>query len=170
MYANAASSDFDALQIDFIQELLPAYGWLFPIDKTRANIGVGIDLDRYKRTRRHLREILRCYQKKLGSHIEYDETSYLAHILPYGSELPRLAHPEEQAALIGDAGSMINPLTGEGIFYGMFAGELLGRILARALEKPDFATIATALTEYENQFGHRFQKPFRPELENKRES
>jgi geranylgeranyl reductase family protein len=160
MYANAASSDFDALQIDFIQELLPAYGWLFPIDKTRANIGVGIDLDRYKRKRRHLREILRCYQKKLASHIEYDEMSYLAHILPYGSELPRLAHPEEQAALLGDAGSMINPLTGEGIFYGMFAGELLGRILARALEKPDFATIATALTEYENQFGHRFRSHF----------
>jgi flavin-dependent dehydrogenase len=55
---------------------------------------------------------------------------------------------------------MINPLTGEGIFYGMFAGELLGRILARALDKPDFATIATALTEYENQFGHRFRSHF----------
>jgi geranylgeranyl reductase family protein len=160
MYANAASSDFDALQIDFIQELLPAYGWLFPIDKTRANIGVGIDLDRYKGKRRHLREILRCYQKKLGSHIEYDETSYLAHVLPYGSELPRLAHPEEQAALIGDAGSMINPLTGEGIFYGMFAGELLGRILARALDKPDFTTIATALIGYESQFRRRFQRHF----------
>jgi flavin-dependent dehydrogenase len=160
IYANSASSNFDALQIDFLQELLPAYGWLFPIDKTRANIGIGIDLDHYKRRRRHLRDILRCYQKKLGSHIEYDETSHLAHILPYGSELPRLAHPEEQAALIGDAASMINPLTGEGIFYGMFAGELLGRLLARALEKPDFSTIASALIGYESQFRHRFGRHF----------
>ncbi|MGH6848365.1 MAG: geranylgeranyl reductase family protein [Methylocella sp.] len=160
IYASSASSNFDALQIDFLRELLPAYGWLFPIDKTRANIGVGIDLDRYKRKRRHLREILRCYQKKLGSHIGYDEMSYLAYILPYGSELPRLAHPEEQAALIGDAGSMINPLTGEGIFYGMFAGELLGRLLARALEKPDFSTIAAALIGYESQFRLRFRRHF----------
>ncbi len=160
IYANSASSNFDALQIDFLQELLPAYGWLFPIDKTRANIGVGIDLDHSKRKRRHLREILQCYQKQLGSHIEYNETSYLAHILPYGSELPLLAHPEEQAALIGDAASMINPLTGEGIFYGMFAGELLGRLLARALEKPDFSPIATALIGYESQFRRRFKRHF----------
>ncbi|MGH8613521.1 MAG: NAD(P)/FAD-dependent oxidoreductase [Gammaproteobacteria bacterium] len=160
IYANSATSNFDALQIDLLQKLLPGYGWLFPIDKTRANIGVGIDLDHYKRKKRHLREILRCYQKKLGSHIEYDETSYLAHILPYGSELPRLAHPEEQAALIGDAGSMINPLTGEGIFYGMFAGELVGRILARALDKPDFSTIAAALIGYESQFRRRFRSHF----------
>ncbi len=160
IYANSASSNFDALQIDFVQELLPAYGWLFPIDKTRVNIGVGIDLDHYKRKRRHLREILLCYQKTLGSEIEYDETSYLVNILPYGSELPRLAHPEEQAALIGDAGSMINPLTGEGIFYGMFAGEFLGRILARALNNPDVTTIATALIRYESQFRRQFRSHF----------
>ncbi len=160
IYGNSVSSHFYALQIDFQRELLPAYGWLFPIDKTRANIGIGIDLDHYKRKRRHLREILECYRKTIDTHVEYDETSYLANILPYGSELPRLAHPEERAALIGDAGSMINPLTGEGIFYGMFAGELLGRILARAVEKPDFSTIAVALTEYESQFRHRFRRHF----------
>ncbi len=160
IYAKSTSSNFDALQIDFLQELLPAYGWLFPIDTTRANIGVGIDLDRYKRKKRHLREILRHYQNMSGAHIEYDETSYLAHILPYGSELPRLAHPEEQAALVGDAGSMINPLTGEGIFYGMFAGELLGRTLARALDRPDLYAIATALIGYENQFRSQFKSHF----------
>jgi menaquinone-9 beta-reductase len=160
IYATAADSNFDALQIDFVRELLPAYGWLFPIGKARANIGVGIDLDRYKRKRCHLKEILRCYQKELGLRIEYDETSYLAHILPYGSELPRLAHPAEQAALIGDAGSMINPLTGEGIFYGMFAGELLGRLVARAIERPDLLGTSTALIEYENQFRCRFVRHF----------
>src|SRR5262249_18421987 len=84
----------------------------------------------------------------------------MAHILPYGSELPLLAHPHVQAALIGDAGSMINPLTGEGIFYGMFAGELLGRLLARAVAKPDFNTIATALIGYESQFRCRFERHF----------
>src|SRR5215831_7280328 len=159
-YSYSVGSNFDALQIDFVQELLPAYGWLFTIDNTRANIGVGIDLDHYKKKRRHLKEILQRYQRKLASHIAYDETSYMAHILPYGSELPRLAHPAEQAALIGDAGSMINPLTGEGIFYGMFAGELLGRLVARAIEKPDLMGTSTALIEYENQFRRRFVRHF----------
>jgi menaquinone-9 beta-reductase len=160
IYATAEGSNFAALQLDFMQELLPAYGWLFPIGKTEANIGVGIDLDRYKRKRHHLKEILRRYQAKLGSQIAYDDTSSLAYILPYGSELPGLAYPEEQAALIGDAGSMINPLTGEGIYYGMFAGELLGRLLAGAIEKPDFGRAATALMEYESQFRRRFKRHF----------
>jgi menaquinone-9 beta-reductase len=160
IYATADSSNFDALQLDFIRELLPAYGWLFPIGKTRANIGVGIDLDRYKRERHHLKEILRCYQAKLGSQIAYDDTSSLAYILPYGSELPGLAYPVEQAALIGDAGSMINPLTGEGIYYGMFAGELLGRLLAGVIEKPDLGPAATTLIEYESQFRRRFERHF----------
>ncbi len=158
IYASSATSNFDALQIDFVQELLPGYGWLFPTGKTTANIGVGIDLEHYKRDGRHLKEILRRYQIKLGPDIAYDETSYLAHILPCGSELPRLAHPEKHAALIGDAGSMINPLTGEGIYYGMFAGELLGRLLAAANEKPE--NIAAALIEYESQFRRRFERHF----------
>jgi flavin-dependent dehydrogenase len=55
---------------------------------------------------------------------------------------------------------MINPLTGEGIFYAMFAGELLGRLLARTGEKPNLSAIAAALLEYETQFRRQFTRHF----------
>ena len=39
------------------------------------------------------------------------EKSYM---LPFASSRPKLAH--DKVALVGDAGSMINPMSGEGIF------------------------------------------------------
>jgi geranylgeranyl reductase family protein len=158
IYAESAAANFDALQIDFDRSLLPAYGWLFPIDRHRANIGVGIDLDNYESGGKHLKELLQSYQRSLGKGIRYEEESYKAFILPYGSELPRLGFPHRRAALLGDAGSMINPLTGEGIFYGMFAGELLGRLLARALAHSSARSkVEFALLEYDQQFRKRFK-------------
>ena len=157
IYAEASQSNFDSLQIDFEKTLLPGYGWLFPIDQKRANIGVGIDLDNYKKGKHHLQHLLESYKQALGGSVEYDDKSYNAYILPYGSEMPRLAHPSKLAALVGDAGSMVNPLTGEGIFYGMFAGDLLGHHLAPALAADSRREIEKALLLYERRFRIRFQ-------------
>jgi menaquinone-9 beta-reductase len=160
IYAKTSHRQFDALQIDFVRKLLPGYGWLFPIDKTRANVGIGIDLDNYKKQTRHLEDLLEIYKQALDPSIEYDDKSYLAYILPYGSELPRVAHPLLRAALVGDAGSMINPLTGEGIFYGMCAGGILGELLAPALKADSLVKIDSALIEYQSQFSKRFKPHF----------
>jgi geranylgeranyl reductase family protein len=160
LYARPRGVYFDALQIDLVKRLLPGYGWLFPIGSDRANIGVGIDVANYKRQEAHLGRLLDDYRQRLADELDCDETSSLSSILPYASELPRLAHPEARAALIGDAGSMINPLTGEGIFYGMFAGELLGRLLAKAARRADAGGCESALAEYENRFRRRFERHF----------
>jgi menaquinone-9 beta-reductase len=156
VYAQTCGVPFDALQIDFVGSLLPGYGWVFPIDTRRANIGIGIDVSTYKRRGTHLRQLLGRYRENLGGHISCDEESALAYLLPYGSELPRLAHPRVNAALVGDAASMINPLTGEGIFYGLFAGEFLGRRLGETLRRGNVAACKSALDDYERSFRERF--------------
>lgn len=46
-----------------------------------------------------------------------------SHHLPLGIRPPRLAY--NGMVLVGDAGSMINPLSGEGIAYGMAAAHRL---------------------------------------------
>jgi flavin-dependent dehydrogenase len=75
------------------------------------------------------------------------------------TDMPRLAFPAKPAALIGDAASMINPLTGEGIFYGMEAGMQLGKKLADAQKRS--SDFATALAQYERQFRRTFTWHFR---------
>jgi len=161
IYAKNPASRFDALQIDFVQKLLPAYGWLFPISDTKANIGIGIDLYNYKNQNHRLADLFSAYRKNLPSSIDYDQDSYGAFILPYGSELPKISHAEKHAALIGDAASMINPLTGEGIYYAMFAGELLGRLVAKAQPgQHGTAGIMAALETFERQFRAKFKSHY----------
>jgi len=144
------------LRLDFMRSLLPAYGWVFPIDEHTANIGVGIDVSRYQERKRHLNVLLSEYLG-LQRAVESDEQTRLAFILPYGSQLPQLGFPEKQAALVGDAGSMVNPLTGEGIFYGMWAGSEVAKHIARALQ----TNAPSNLKRYEVLFRSKFEDHYK---------
>lgn len=148
-----------ALRLDFRRHLLPGYGWVFPIGASRANVGIGIDLESYKRGSRHLRELLAAYLPEAEARHGHaaDPATEAAAILPYGSRLPPLADPDRNAALIGDAASMINPFTGEGIFYAMAAARMLGERLAAARRDLPGA----ALADFERSFRHRFAAHFR---------
>jgi geranylgeranyl reductase family protein len=119
-----------ALRIDFEAEVLPGYGWVFPTSPTTANVGVGLPLDLLTTRKVDLRRMLDGYVTALdrrGVRVR-DLRSPLGHQLPHAAALPRLAH--DRLVLVGDAGSMINPLSGEGIAYAMEAALALGHELA----------------------------------------
>ena len=163
IYAKSKSRKRLDLRLDFLGPLLPAYGWVFPINETTANIGVGIDLENYKKGHYHLKELLTLYQTQLNCDYEYDNNSYLSYILPYAGSpksptMIKLGYWDEQAALIGDAGSMINPLTGEGIYYGIFAGRLLAEKLS-AMLKGSISSLS-AFADYDIEFKKRFNSHF----------
>lgn len=145
-------------QLDVVEGIpIPGYGWLFSTGQGVVNIGVATDIPTYKADKRHLKQILKSYESFLGGTFAYDPRTCRTQILPLASEMPRLSFPRVQAALIGDAASMINPVTGEGIFYGMEAGLRLGEKLARAQNSGSFAD---ALVSYEREF----LKTFTPHL------
>ena len=156
IYVTSENQIGSALRLDFVRSLLPAYGWVFPSGHHAANIGVGIDLAVYRRRRRHLNALVDEYGAEVNRQFttRVDPSTYAAFILPYGTQMPKLGHPTTGAALVGDAGSMINPLTGEGIFYGMFGGHLLGGEIAAALHGA--SAIGAALDRYERSFRESF--------------
>jgi flavin-dependent dehydrogenase len=53
-----------------------------------------------------------------------DPAALKAHRLPLSTGRPR--QPDGRVLLAGDAASLINPLTGEGIFYAVLSGALAG--------------------------------------------
>ena len=106
-----------------------------------------------------MREFLKTYQSSLLDTLSYDDKTRHSQILPLGSQMPPVAYPDLSAALIGDAASMINPLTGEGIFYGMEAGLQLGRGLARAAKTQEGR--AKAVLRYERELRRTFTVHFR---------
>ena len=160
IYARSAGRRFDALHIGFSESLNPGYGWLFPTTPHEANIGVGMGLAAFKAAGLSLEALLADYRASLGDDLVYDEASISTFILPFASHMPRLAHGAVNAALIGDAGSMINPLSGEGIFYGMYAGELVGRLLGERLRTTAPEPVAAALERYETRFRAKFGAHF----------
>ena len=99
----------------------PAYAWSFPIGDGRANVGYG-ELVSGGATRTALLDGLR----RLLPGVEAAELK--AHRLPLSTGRPR--QPDGRVMLAGDAAALINPLTGEGIFYAVLSGALAGQAAA----------------------------------------
>ncbi|MGY1915015.1 geranylgeranyl reductase family protein [Blastococcus sp. SYSU DS0973] len=95
----------------------PAYAWSFPLGDGRANVGYG-ELVSGGATRAALVDGL----QRLLPGVVVDELR--AHRLPLSTGRPR--QPDGRVLLAGDAASLINPLTGEGIFYAVLSGALAG--------------------------------------------
>src|SRR6266536_2340639 len=63
--------------------------------------------------------------RSLLPHAEPDPASLRAHHLPFSSHRPRIG--TGRVLLCGDAASMVNPLSGEGIYYALASGRLAAR-------------------------------------------
>ena len=156
------------LELHFIKTLLPGYGWVFPIDGRSANLGVGVDVPVYRKRRRRIEDLLEDFLQKWRGEAPEAKPAEVAHrktyILPYGSQLPALAHGT--AALVGDAASMVNPLTGEGIYYGMVGARMLAAHLAEGVRQN--TRVGAALARYEAEFRERFERHYRANARVKR--
>jgi geranylgeranyl reductase family protein len=95
----------------------PAYAWSFPLGDGRANVGYG-ELVSGGATRAALVEGLHRLLPGVAPE------GLRAHRLPLSTGRPRL--PDGRVLLAGDAASLVNPLTGEGIFYAVLSGALAG--------------------------------------------
>jgi geranylgeranyl reductase family protein len=149
--------DEHALRIDFENDLLPAYGWVFPTSVSTANIGVGIPIDVMQAKHLNPRTLLEQYLGSLqdrGISATFN-VPQLGHQLPHASHMPQLAH--ERAALIGDAGSMINPFSGEGIAYAMDASLMLANRFELSQLSTNPVFIKQWEHDYRKKYAHHFQ-------------
>jgi geranylgeranyl reductase family protein len=105
----------------------PAYGWSFPIGDGTANVGYGEVLRGRRVTRAHLLDRLADLLPDVDPAAV---TGLRAHHLPLSTRRPPPGR--DRILLAGDALSLINPFTGEGIFYAVLSGALAGRAAATA--------------------------------------
>ncbi len=96
----------------------PAYAWSFPLGDGRANVGYGEVLTGRPLSRAYLAGRLDHLLPGTGV------TDLRAHHLPLSTHRPPPGRG--RVLLAGDALSLINPFTGEGIFYAVLSGSLAG--------------------------------------------
>jgi geranylgeranyl reductase family protein len=148
-----------ALQLEFTKALLPAYGWVFPLNDGRANIGVGLPIAILKRRKLDLNQLLDDFVVALNErgYRVTDVEGRRSHHLPHSAGMIRMAH--QRAALIGDAAGTINALSGEGIYYGMRAGvELAQRLTDSANNK--FAHVDANIRAFEKSYRKSLRRHF----------
>ena len=100
----------------------PAYAWRFDAGDGTANVGFGMLLPHLQASA-HPRRLLEQRLVELLA-AAAGAQRLRSHHLPLSTGRP--THPDGRVLLAGDAASLVNPLTGEGIFYALLSGRLAG--------------------------------------------
>lgn len=115
--------------------VVPGYGWIFPLGDGRINVGVGLlSTDRRWKgvnTTRLMETFVDFAPEHWGISTESALNEPTGGRLPMGFSVgPRTG---ENVILIGDASGSINPFNGEGISYGYETGRLAAASIAESL-------------------------------------
>jgi geranylgeranyl reductase family protein len=116
-------------------DVVPGYGWIFPLGDGRVNVGVGLlsTDQRWKglNTSRLMDAFVAQAPRSWGISPETSCGPATGGRLPMGLGVgPRTG---TNTLAIGDAGGLINPFNGEGIAYGYETGRMAAAFLGRAL-------------------------------------
>src|SRR3989338_814166 len=141
-----------AIEIHFVDSLIPGYFWIFPTSKSEANVGVGMITADMKKKRVNLQKAMfDIIENNASLSPRFKNAKITSEIkgwnLPLGSKIRKCSG--NGYLLVGDAASLIDPFSGEGIGNAMYSGRLAARIINNAFENNDF-TEAT-LGEYERR-------------------
>jgi geranylgeranyl reductase family protein len=125
-------------------EVVPGYGWIFPLGDGRVNVGVGLlSTDRRWKglnTSRLMDAFVAQAPKSWGLSPETSCGPPTGGRLPMGLGVgPRTG---VNTVVVGDAGGLINPFNGEGIAYGYETGRLAAAFLGEALSGGGTESIA----------------------------
>jgi len=145
----------DSITIKFLQHF-EGYIWSFP---RSDHLSVGICGSMSAHTSSELRGHLNTFVEK--HKICTEGAKFYSHVLPSPQERTLCDRNVlgKNWALIGDAAAWVDPLTGEGLFYAMRSGELLGRSLAEGCPEKYTAWVKAAFSA-ELEFASRIVRRF----------
>ncbi len=156
-YAEGIEGDVGEAVFYFEKDLFPGYGWMFPIRGGRVNFGVGILAESASRLDVKVPALFKTFFEKLRwSHHRCKKLQLCAPpiggiVKTYGAAGPNYF---DGGLLIGDAGSFVDPMTGEGITPAIESALIAARVITKALAED--RTEAAFLSLYETEFRNYF--------------
>jgi geranylgeranyl reductase family protein len=125
------------IELHFLPELLPGYFWIFPLPNGTVNVGVGILSEVIRSKKINLREaMLNAIKNNPNISHRFAHATLVDKIqgwgLPMGTKRQSLSG--DHYLLTGDAASLIDPFSGEGIGNAMYSGMLAAYAIRESLE------------------------------------
>lgn len=140
------------IELHFLKDYLPGYFWIFPLPDGSANVGFGMLSSTISERRINLKKALadiiatRPGIKERFADAQLDG-DIIGFPLPLGSKRHQLSG--DGYMLIGDAASLVDPLTGEGIGNAVFSGFIAAEQAEKCLKENNFS--ADFLKDYDTR-------------------
>jgi len=129
------------IELHFINEILPGYFWIFPLPGGEANVGICMDAALVRKKKINLRQVMQdvitlhpAIAPRFSEAIPTGKTYGWG--LPMGVEQTPVSG--DRFLLTGDAASLIDPFTGEGIGNALFSGMLAAEAAIKAIKEKEY--------------------------------
>jgi geranylgeranyl reductase family protein len=160
------------IELHFYKDLLPGYFWVFPLPGNKANIGLGMLSSEVSKKKINLKDKLKeLIENHPNLKDRFKNAVPLETIQGYGLPLgsKKRSISGNRFLLLGDAASLIDPFTGEGIANAIRSGRIAASHTLKAIKENNFS--ASFNKQYDKElynkmwnefrFGHSMQKLFR---------
>jgi len=129
------------IELHFLKELLPGYFWIFPLPGGLANVGAGMLTASISSKKVNLKSaMLNAIQNNPSLKKRFEGAELVGKIdgwgLPLGSKKRKIS--ASNMLLCGDAASMIDPFSGEGISNAMYCGMRAAEVAQKAIQGNNF--------------------------------
>ena len=140
------------IELHFLKDFLPGYFWIFPLPNGEANVGVGMRSDVVAEKKMNLKEeMIRIIEQYPQLKERFKNAEMVDKIrgynLPLGSKKRKLSG--DGYLLLGDAASLIDPFTGEGIGNAMLSAMAATKILITTNDEKKYD--AKTLLQYDQE-------------------
>jgi len=165
-YYDGVAGLTDNIELYFIDGVLPGYLWIFPMGKSRANVGLGIlssDLAGRKHPAAMLQEAIAknpIFIERFRNAAPFGRISGWS--IPLGSH--RRKNTGDGWLLVGDAASLVDPFSGEGVGNALSSGKFAAEAICESLSSSQGGAPlnAASLSGYQKAI----DSSLRPEMEN----
>jgi geranylgeranyl reductase family protein len=156
-YSNVSGIADHTFEIHLVKDILPGYFWIFPVKDNLANVGLGVLSSVISKRRMDLRACLQRVVEEIPYVSDrFKNAQRIGKIegfgLPLGSR--KVPMSGDRFMLCGDAASLIDPLSGEGIGQAIVSGRYAGWHAKKCFDENDFS--AGFMKRYDEQVYQKF--------------
>ncbi|HLD57626.1 MAG TPA: geranylgeranyl reductase family protein [archaeon] len=131
----------DRLELHLVDKLIPGYFWIFPLPNNEANVGLGMIIKDMQEKKVNLKQaVLDEIKNNPLFKDRFAEAEALEDVK--GWTIPIASHHRKIYGngfmLLGDAASLIDPLSGEGVGNAMISAKVAAEVCLEALEEERF--------------------------------